>query len=443
MVRTGNGPAYNTQPMRMGPLLACLLMGGTAALLPAAGPRPAPDKRSLLVTVDDLPVASPKLHTDAADRDRVTRRLLEILAKHRVPAVGLTIWGQVRGPADTALLDRWRAAGLELGNHSFGHLDLPRTPVTTYVEDVERGRAGLAKYLEPHGGKVRFFRFPYLREGETAEQWSVVRAALAASSQRVLPVTIDTQDWSFEEAYVTAVRRGDDKGARDVAATCLEALKAEVRHHEERGDDLFGRTTPQIILLHANAVGTAVWDGLFTWMESTGHRFASADEVLEDPAFAEEPRFYARYGCSLWDRIGHEREAAQTRDDIGRLIAEQVEAWNRGDLAAFTSVYADDAAFVSPSGMVRGRQAVLDRYTTRYPDRAAMGTLQLDLEEIRPLWGMEITPGSDAVPGRIHGASAIGRWTLSYPDREPATGRTLLVLARAGHRWTIVQDASM
>jgi uncharacterized protein (TIGR02246 family) len=441
--------------MRVVPsLLAALLFGAAAGLAAstavsaasaagdAAGAGSA-SPRPLLVSVDDLPVAAPKLHTDAADREQVTGRLLEILKRHEVPAVGLVIWGQVNGPADTALLDRWRAAGFELGNHSFGHRDLSRTPVAEYVADIERGRAGLAAYLEPHGGKVRFFRFPYLREGETAEQFDTVRKALAASSQRVLPVTIDTQDWSFEEAYVTAVRRKDRTGARDAAADCLAALKDEVRHHEEHGDELFGRTTPQILLLHANAVGTAVWDELFTWLETTGHRFASADEVLKDPVFAEEPRFLARYGCSLWDRLGHEREAARTHDDIAKLIAEQVEAWNRGDLAAFTSVYADDAVFLSPTGMVRGRQAVLDRYLTRYPDRAAMGTLRLDLDDIRPIWGMEITPGDDAVPGRIHGAAAAGRWTLSYPDKEAASGRTALVFSRAGNRWTIVQDASM
>jgi peptidoglycan/xylan/chitin deacetylase (PgdA/CDA1 family)/ketosteroid isomerase-like protein len=422
-------------------LLPILLLAGVVLSAPLAAPPPA--LRPLLVTVDDLPVAAPKLHAEAADREQVTKRLLEILARHKVPAVGLVIWGQVKGPADTALLDRWRAAGLELGNHSYGHKDLPRTPIAEDVDDIERGRKGLAEYLAPHGGTVRFFRFPYLREGETAEQFDAVRKALAASSQRVLPVTIDTQDWSFEEPYVQAVRRGDTRAARDVAGDALAALKAETLHHEETGDDLFGRTTPQILLLHANALGTAVWDELFSWFEKTGHRFATADDVLKDPVFSEEPRFLARYGCSLWDRIAHEREAAQARDEIATMIATQVEAWNRGDLPAFTSVYADDAVFLSPSGMVRGRQAVLDRYTTRYPDQAAMGTLRLDLDEIRPVWGMEITPGQDAVPGRIHGASALGRWTLSYPDKEPATGRTLLVFSRAGNRWTIVQDASM
>jgi len=441
--------------MRVVPSLLAALLFGAAAVFAASTAAPVPSPaagssaagsaalRPILVSVDDLPVASAKLHTDAADREQVTGRLLDILKRHKVPAVGLVIWGQVKGPADTTLLDRWRGAGFELGNHSFGHEDLPRTPVAEYVADIEKGRAGLASYLEPHGGKVRFFRFPYLREGETAEQFDAVRQALAASSQRVLTVTIDTQDWSYEEAYVTAVRRGDKTGARAAAADCLAALQAEVRHHEEHGDELLERTTPQIILLHANAVGTAVWDDLFTWLEKSGHRFASADEVLKDPVFAEEPRFLARYGCSLWDRIGHEREASQTHDAIAKLIADQVEAWNRGDIEAFTSVYADDAVFVSPTGMVRGRQAVLDRYKTRYPGKAAMGTLRLDLDDIRPIWGMEITPGDDAVPGRIHGASAAGRWTLSYPDKEAASGRTALVFSRAGNRWTIVQDASM
>lgn len=434
--------------MRVPPLPGLLLVG--AALLPvvllfapvAAG-APASAARPILITIDDLPVASPRLHAEPADREDVSRKLLAILAKHEVKAATFTIWGQVKGPKDTSLLDLYRSAGHEMGNHSFGHLDLPRTPIATYVEDIEKGRAGLAAYLAPHGKTVRFFRFPYLREGETGEQWDAVRAALKASKQRVMPVTIDTQDWSFEEPYVTAVRRGDAAAARDIAADCLAAIKSEVRSHEKTGDELFGRTTPQILLLHANAVGTAVWGDLFAWLGRTGHRFATADDVLADPVFQEEPRFLARYGCSLWDRIRHERDTTETADAIRALIAEQVEAWNRGDLAGFTSVYADDAIYLSPTGRVRGRQLVLDRYTGRYPDRAAMGTLKLEIDDIVPVWGMEITAGGDAVPGRIHGASASGRWTLSYPDKEAATGRTLLVFSRAGTRWTIVQDASM
>ena len=57
--------------------------------------------------------------------------------------------------------------------------------------------------------------------------------------------------------------------------------------------------------------------------------------------------------------------------------------------------YADDAIFVSPNGVTKGRQAVLERYQKRYPDKKA------------------------------------------------ASGHTLLVLHKKGDKWFIVQDASM
>ena len=119
----------------------------------------------------------------------------------------------------------------------------------------------------------------------------------------------------------------------------------------------------------------------------------------------------------------------ETRKALAAVLDRQVQAWNRGDLEGFVSVYADDAAFVSPTGLTRGRQAVLERYRKRYPDKAAMGRLSLETVETR-------LAGAQA-------ASVVARWTLAYPDKPAASGLTLLVLHRSGDRWLIVQDASM
>ena len=124
--------------------------------------------------------------------------------------------------------------------------------------------------------------------------------------------------------------------------------------------------------------------------------------------------------------LNHEEKL---RKDVAAVLAGQVLAWNRGDLEAFVSVYAEDAAFVSPTGLTRGRQALLERYRKRYPDKAAMGTLSLDILEAR-------LAGAD-------GASVVARWTLAYPDKPAASGLTLLVLHRHDDGWKIVQDASM
>lgn len=416
------------------------------ALLPTlvlslAWPAFAAEPRPLLVTVDDLPIAGKAAETPAGRR-ALTEAHLASLRAQGIRAVGFVTWANVRGPEDVELLKLWLAAGHELGNHSDRHLSLTSTDLESYRADVEGARARLAELLGARGQKLRFFRFPFLREGDTPEKLQALRDWLRQTGQRNLPVTIDDQDWSFDGPWRAAREAGDKARLADVAADYHAALRLAVRHHEESGDELLGRRTPQVLLLHANAVGAAEWPRLFEWLKAQGHRFAGADEVLADPAFAELPAVLAPYGYGLWDRLRQQRDEAQARQQVEELLARQAAAWTAGDLDGFCSVYADDALFVSPSGPTRGRQAVLERYRRRYPDRAAMGALTLEVVEVRPLSGVEVTPLGDAVPGRVHALSAAARWTLRYPDREPATGLTLLVLRREREGWRIVQDAS-
>lgn len=123
-------------------------------------------------------------------------------------------------------------------------------------------------------------------------------------------------------------------------------------------------------------------------------------------------------------------------EQVAALLRAQADAWSRGDLEAFTSVYAEDASFLSPTGLTHSRREVLERYRKRYPDKAAMGKLTLDVIEARTF-----PSGKTA-----EAVSVVARWRLKYPgqaERKTAEGLTLLVLRRAGGGWEIVQDASM
>jgi hypothetical protein len=84
--------------------------------------------------------------------------------------------------------------------------------------------------------------------------------------------------------------------------------------------------------------------------------------------------------------------------------------------------------FVTPNGLTRGRQQVLERYQKKYPDKKAMGTLSFVFEDVR-------------VDGPA--ASVVAQWKLSYPDKPEAKGHTLLALRQKDGKWFIVQDASM
>ncbi len=122
---------------------------------------------------------------------------------------------------------------------------------------------------------------------------------------------------------------------------------------------------------------------------------------------------------------------------VKNLLLTQASAWNHGDLAGFCSAYAEDALFLSPSGVTRGRAQILSRYQKRYgsaPD--TMGSLTLEVIEIR---------------GRGEAASVAMKWRLSWDpsqEREPASGLSLVTLrkdtdAAGKSAWHIHQDASM
>lgn len=120
--------------------------------------------------------------------------------------------------------------------------------------------------------------------------------------------------------------------------------------------------------------------------------------------------------------------AADGGHEVLGLLERQAAAWTRGQLEAFCSIYADDAVFVSPSGVTRGRAEVLARYQKKYPTPKAMGKLTLTPVDVRET--------ADAV-------SVAARWTLEYPDKPAATGHTVVVFRRSKSGWQIVHDASM
>lgn len=120
---------------------------------------------------------------------------------------------------------------------------------------------------------------------------------------------------------------------------------------------------------------------------------------------------------------------AGDREAIAGLLADQVAAWNRGDLDGFLRAYEPSEALVFTSGgaINRGFSATRARYLRRYAARGSetMGHLALELLEIRAL-------GRD-------GAVVLGRWSLSA-TAAAGEGVFSLALLRTSAGWRIVHD---
>jgi len=118
-----------------------------------------------------------------------TPRLLDILAAHSVRATFFMIGSFVQ--AEPALVRRVAEEGHLIGNHSWSHPNLARTPANLVVEELAR----TCDVLEQRLGKpVRFFRPPY-----GARRPFVL---YAARNLGMTPVTWNamTSDWSDPSA---------------------------------------------------------------------------------------------------------------------------------------------------------------------------------------------------------------------------------------------------
>lgn len=124
---------------------------------------------------------------------------------------------------------------------------------------------------------------------------------------------------------------------------------------------------------------------------------------------------------------GARARSAGPQAAIRAVLDGQVAAWNRGDVDAFMQTYwkSDATTFVSSGGIVRGWQAVLDRYRRTYPDRQAMGTVAFSDLEITIL-----SPDS---------ALVVGHYQLQREHDKPG-GVFTLVFRKFPEGWRIISD---
>jgi beta-aspartyl-peptidase (threonine type) len=113
------------------------------------------------------------------------------------------------------------------------------------------------------------------------------------------------------------------------------------------------------------------------------------------------------------------------------VLAQQEQAWNRGDLEGYMQGYwkSPDLMFYSGGTVTRGWEATLERYRRRYKaEGKEMGRLDFTEDTIEML-------GADSAVGR-------GRWNLTLSDGKKMTGLYTVILKRLPEGWRIVHDHS-
>lgn len=120
-------------------------------------------------------------------------------------------------------------------------------------------------------------------------------------------------------------------------------------------------------------------------------------------------------------------EKQEDYEGIRKVLAEQQEAWNQGDIELFMEGYvnSENLRFMSSGNINRGWDNTLERYQKSYPDKDAMGILKFEILEIFP-----IEKNSAALYGTYH---------LTRKNDEPS-GFFNLIFKKVDGNWRIISD---
>ncbi|MFS2110999.1 GDSL-type esterase/lipase family protein [Sphingomonas sp. Sphisp140] len=249
----------------------------------AAPATPAP---MIAFTFDDLTAHAPL--PAGYTRVGIAEQIVAALKAGGAPAMGFINGVQLeREPASAPVLDKWRAAGLTLGNHGWSHANLNDLSDAQFLSELEKNEPILKAKMGT--ADWRWFRYPFLSEASAdPAKRARIRKLLAERGYKVATVTMDFSDWAFNNAYARCVAKGDADAILKMEHSWLGNAAVQADRSREMAKALYGRDIPYVLLMHLGAFDARMMPRLIALYREKGYRFVSIEEAERDAYYAPE-----------------------------------------------------------------------------------------------------------------------------------------------------------
>lgn len=259
----------------------------------------------MAITVDDLP-SHGKL-AGGTTRLEIAEKMLKIFKKHQVPEVYGFINAErvFRDPELKPVLEAWVRAGYPLGNHVYSHPDLTKVSIEDFQTEILQNEPMLKAVSGAYNWKM--FRYPYLHEGDTLEKRNAIRNFLFAHKYQIAQVTIDFEDWAWNDPYSRCKEKKDRKAQKWLRESFFEGVRWSLTNAEKIAEGLYQRPIKHILLLHVGGFTTDHLDELLSYYEKQGVRFIPLSDALKDPIYAHDPKQVDRRAAEFTYQVLKER----------------------------------------------------------------------------------------------------------------------------------------
>ena len=266
---------------------AALTMSRPAGAQPSVTPQ-------ISITMDDFNWQN-AVYQSAVARNR---SILSTLDAHSIKAALFVVGRNVENEEGQQLLDEWNKAGHLIGNHTYSHQNLnsPSMKLETYTADIAKAET----LLKTFSRFQKYFRFPMLKEGDTAAKRDGVRTFLSEHGYRVGHVTIDTSDWVITSRLSDRLAKDPSADVKPFRDFYLEHMWDRAQYYDSLARRVLGRPVKHTILMHYNLLNGLVLGDLIEMFKSKGWKFIDASEALADPVFSAKPEVLPAGESIVW-----------------------------------------------------------------------------------------------------------------------------------------------
>jgi peptidoglycan/xylan/chitin deacetylase (PgdA/CDA1 family) len=267
---------------------AAVAIGFNKSVLSSVAPQP-----QFALTMDDFAWHN-AVHLTAEDRNRA---ILDVLNANRTKAALFVVGENVEEERGKNMLKQWDDAGHIIGNHTYSHRPLSsRITIAEYEQDILRAEAVLKDFKQFR----RMFRYPLLKEGDTAAKRDQVHAFLKVHGYSIGHVTIDDSDWAIDQRLKVRLQKDPNADTKPYRDFYLEHMWDRAQYYDSLAKRVLGRPVKHTILTHFNLLNGLFLSDLIGMFKSKGWKLIDAEVAFTDPVFQAEPRILPAGESIVW-----------------------------------------------------------------------------------------------------------------------------------------------
>ncbi len=255
----------------------------------------APEPPRVAITMDDFTWSANAVRLSGDERNEA---ILKTLRAHSLKAALFVRASNIDNDKGKELLKTWNAAGHLIGNHTYSHQYFNDQKITakTFAEDILRAE----NLLKDFSRFEKYFRFPYLKEGDTAAKRDEIRSFLAQHGYRTGHVTIDASDWAVDARLRQRLEKNPAADLTPYRDFYLTHMWERALYYDDLARKVLGRGVKHTILTHFNLLNALFLGDLIAMFKRKGWQVIDAEEAFRDSVFTAQPKIVPAGESLIW-----------------------------------------------------------------------------------------------------------------------------------------------